>query len=160
VTISPYVARLRSLVGTELLQLPSVAVLPIDTAGRVLLVRHADTGVWGLVGGAIELDERPFDAAVRETLEEIGVDATLGRLIGVFGGLAYRVEYSSGDQVSYVVIAYEATLRSDELSLDGDEVIEVGWFDTTSLATADLNGLAAALLREIGRLDVESGAAH
>ena len=54
------------LVGTELLQLPYVAVLAVDDPGNVLLVRHADTGVWGVAGGAIEMDETPHEAAVRE----------------------------------------------------------------------------------------------
>jgi 8-oxo-dGTP pyrophosphatase MutT (NUDIX family) len=93
-----------------LLQLPSVAVLPADPSGRILLVRHADTGAWGILGGAIELDEAPEQAAIRETLEEVGVRPVITRLIGAFSGPEYRVEYPNGDQASYVVITYEARL--------------------------------------------------
>src|SRR5581483_12340133 len=64
--MSPYVARLRALVGHGLLLLPSATVLPWDADGRVLLVRQADSGLWGTVGGAIEPDESPEDAACRE----------------------------------------------------------------------------------------------
>jgi hypothetical protein len=39
--MSAHVARLRAAVGHELLLLPSVSVLPVDEAGRVLLVQHA-----------------------------------------------------------------------------------------------------------------------
>ena len=54
VGISPYVAGLRDAVGSRLLVLPSVSVLPRDAAGRVLLVRHADSGDWGTIGGFVE----------------------------------------------------------------------------------------------------------
>ena len=41
VGIAAHIARLRAVIGHELLLLPSVSVLPVDGAGRVLLVRHA-----------------------------------------------------------------------------------------------------------------------
>jgi hypothetical protein len=42
VGIAAHIARLRVVVWHELLLLPSVSVLPVDEAGRVLLVRLAD----------------------------------------------------------------------------------------------------------------------
>ena len=69
-SISPHVARLRSLVGTELLQLPSVAVLPVNPSGKVLLVRHADTGLWGVLGGALELDVVEAECAQVQLVED------------------------------------------------------------------------------------------
>jgi len=62
--MSPYVAELRGLVGNRLLLLPSVAVLPWDDDGRVLLVRQADSDLWATIGGAVEPDESPEAAAV------------------------------------------------------------------------------------------------
>jgi 8-oxo-dGTP pyrophosphatase MutT (NUDIX family) len=85
------------------LLLPSVAVIPKDAAGRLLLVRHADTGLWGLIGGAIELGEAPEAAAIQETLEETGASIELSALLGAFGGPEYMVEYRNGDQARYVV---------------------------------------------------------
>jgi ADP-ribose pyrophosphatase YjhB (NUDIX family) len=52
--MSPYIARLRSLIGNELLQLPTVATLCRDDQHRVLLVRQSDSGRWSTPGGAIE----------------------------------------------------------------------------------------------------------
>lgn len=51
VAISPFLARLRQLIGHELLVLPSVAVLPWDDKGQLLLVRQSDHGEWGTIGG-------------------------------------------------------------------------------------------------------------
>ena len=59
-SIPAHIARLRAVVGHDLLLLPSVSVLPVDQAGRLLLVRHAghDDG-WGVLGGAVEVGESP-----------------------------------------------------------------------------------------------------
>jgi hypothetical protein len=66
-SISAHLARLRAVVGHGLLLLPSVSVLPVDHAGRLLLVRHAghDDG-WGVLGGAVELGESPAEAAITD----------------------------------------------------------------------------------------------
>lgn len=70
--MSEHVRRLREKVGGELLLLPSVTTLVVDDDGRLLLVRDADSGFWSVIGGAVEIDEAPEDAAVREVEEETG----------------------------------------------------------------------------------------
>lgn len=45
--------------------------------GRVLLVHHRKLNRWLPVGGHIELDEDPEQAALRETLEESGLEVEL-----------------------------------------------------------------------------------
>ena len=63
--IAAHIARLRAVVGHDLLLLPSVSVLPVDEAGRVLLVRHAGHGDgWGVLGGAVDVGESPSSAGV------------------------------------------------------------------------------------------------
>jgi len=106
--VSPYVRRLRDRVGHDLLLLPSVSVLPRDAAGRLLLVRHSDSGQWGTIGGAIEVDEAPADAAIREAREEAGVEVALGPVTAALGGREFRVNYPNGDQAAYIAIVYEA----------------------------------------------------
>ncbi len=50
----------------------------IDPAARtVLLVHHRAFGCWVFPGGHVDAGEKPWDAAVREVLEETGVKATL-----------------------------------------------------------------------------------
>lgn len=102
VGIAAHIARLRAAVGHEMLLLPSVSVLPVDEAGRVvLLVRHAghDDG-WGVLGGAVDMGESPAAAAARETREEIGADVQLVRLLDVLGGPEYEVSYPNGDRAA------------------------------------------------------------
>ncbi len=51
------------------------SAIVLDGDGRTLLHRHKRLGIWLQPGGHLEEGEAPADAAVRETLEETGVDA-------------------------------------------------------------------------------------
>jgi ADP-ribose pyrophosphatase YjhB (NUDIX family) len=151
--IAPHIARLRAAVGHELLLLPSVSVLPVDGAGRTLLVRHAghDDG-WGTLGGAVEVGESPAEAAVRECREEISADVQLVRLLDVLGGPDYEVSYPNGDRAAYITAVYEARIIAG-LPAPGDgELSEVAWFAREELPALPLSRFARALLRATGRL--------
>jgi ADP-ribose pyrophosphatase YjhB (NUDIX family) len=148
--VSDYVRRLRERIGTELLLLPSVSVLLQDTEGRLLLVRHADSGLWGLIGGAVEVDERPAEAAVRETEEETGLLVELTRLVTVLGGPRFRVSYANGDEAAYVTIVYEARVAGGVERIDGDEIAELEWFAPARLRAIDLGTIAQATFEELG----------
>ncbi|MFB7600966.1 NUDIX domain-containing protein [Streptomyces sp. NPDC056160] len=65
--------------------LAGAAALFRDTQGRVLLVEPNYREGWALPGGTVESDtgESPRQGARRETLEEIGLDRPLGRLLAV-----------------------------------------------------------------------------
>ena len=148
--MSEYVRRMRDAIGTDLLLVPSVAVLLRDGDARLLLVRHADHGQWGLLGGAIDPDESPRHAAARESREEIGVDVVVGDVVGALGGSAYEVEYANGDRTAYVTIVYDGRVAGGEMRPDGVEVTEIGWFDDAELDGADLHFFARAALVELG----------
>src|SRR5579871_2625458 len=122
VGMSPYIRRLRALVGTDLLLIPSVAVLVWDRAGRLLLVRDRESQRWMTIGGAIEPDEAPDVAAVREAHEEVGITVALDALVGVFGGPRFRHVYPNGDRTSFVPVVYDAHIVDGSPEPDGDEV--------------------------------------
>ncbi|MGW5372024.1 NUDIX domain-containing protein [Streptomyces sp. NPDC004009] len=65
--------------------LAAAAALFRDAEGRVLLVEPNYREGWALPGGTVESDdgESPRQGARRETLEEIGLDRDLGRLLAV-----------------------------------------------------------------------------
>ena len=151
--IAAHIARLRAVVGHELLVLPSVSVLPVDEAGRVLLVRHAghDDG-WGILGGAVDVGESPAAAAVREAREEIGVDVQLVRLLDVLGGPDYEVSYPNGDRVAYVTAVYEARIAGGSPVVSDGELSELAWFGTGELPGLGLSRFARALLSATDRL--------
>ncbi|KOX26110.1 MULTISPECIES: NUDIX domain-containing protein [Streptomyces] len=65
--------------------LAGAAVVFRDAGGRVLLVEPNYREGWTLPGGTVESDdgETPRRGAWRETLEEIGLDVRIGRLLAV-----------------------------------------------------------------------------
>jgi ADP-ribose pyrophosphatase YjhB (NUDIX family) len=133
--------------------LPSVSVLPVDAAGRVLLVRHAghDDG-WAVLGGAVELGESPAETAIREAREEIGAEVRLLRLIDVLGGPDYEVTYPNGDHTAYVTAAYEAEIVSGVPAVADGELSDVAWFSPAELTGLTLSRFSRALLTAIRRI--------
>ena len=90
--ISEYVASIRSRIGHDLLMLPAVTAV-IRDGERFLLARHADTGLWGTIGGSVEPGEQPADAVAREVLEETGARIRVTRILGAYGGDELVVVY-------------------------------------------------------------------
>jgi 8-oxo-dGTP pyrophosphatase MutT (NUDIX family) len=150
VGISPYLRSLRDRVGHELVLLPAVAVLPWDEDGRLLLVREAQTGLWQTVGGGIEPDEAPVDAAAREAAEEAGITIEIARLRTVVGGPRFRLTYPNGDLVSYVSIVFDVRVVAGEPRADGEETVAVAWFAPEELRAAELTDFTVALFDAIG----------
>ena len=151
--IAPHIARLRTVVGHELLLLPSVSLLPVDEAGRLLLVQETgqDDG-WHILGGAVDMGESPAEAAVREAREEIGVGVRLVRLIDVLGGPDYEVRYPNGDRVAYVSVVYEARIIEGSPAPSDGELSDIAWFHPAELPALQLSTFACATLRATGYL--------
>lgn len=148
-----YVRQLRERVGHDLLLLASVAVIPEDDEGRILLVKQSDSGRWATIGGAIEVDESPAEAAVREAREETGVEIELSRLIDCVGGPGFRIRYANGDEAAYVSIVYAARVAAGTPIADGSEVLEIAWFSSNDVEQLDLTDFNRRLLRAIGVLE-------
>ncbi len=109
-----------------------------DDDGRVLLVREGyGRRRWSLPGGRIERGELPHEAAVREALEETGVDVSPIEIIGLyrmygaeaFDVYAFRCEWSAGEPSA----------------AEGDEITAVAWADPHDLPTPMTNIVAAAV---------------
>ncbi|MCC6765781.1 MAG: NUDIX domain-containing protein [Deltaproteobacteria bacterium] len=149
--ISDYLKNLRLRIGSALVLMPSVTAVVFDEAGRVLLARHANGDVWGTPGGAVDPDEPPQDAVVREVWEELGLLVEPTRCLGTFGGPEFRITYANGDVVAYVITAYECRRTGGTLRPDGDEVLEGRWFRSDELATVALSRWARGVLPELVR---------
>jgi 8-oxo-dGTP pyrophosphatase MutT (NUDIX family) len=61
----------------------AAGVLFRDGGGRVLLLEPSYKPNWEIPGGAVNADESPWDAAVREIWEELGLKRQLGHLLVV-----------------------------------------------------------------------------
>ncbi|HEX4818111.1 MAG TPA: NUDIX domain-containing protein [Nonomuraea sp.] len=136
--MSPFVAGLREKVGSDLLMLPSVSGFVFDGAGRLLVARHGDVGLWAAPGGGVDPDERPQDAVTRELREELGIEIEVRGLIGAYGGPEFRTLYPNGHQVAYLVVAYGCAIVSGEPVPDGDEITGYRWVTEAELAELEV----------------------
>ncbi|MGW4714802.1 NUDIX hydrolase [Nocardia sp. NPDC004260] len=65
----------------------------------VLLICRSDNGNWSMPGGAHDPGESLSHTAIRETLEETGVEVRLTGLVGVFTDPHHVIHYTSNDEV-------------------------------------------------------------
>jgi 8-oxo-dGTP pyrophosphatase MutT (NUDIX family) len=80
-------------------RVPSVNVIVANGAGEVLMIRRTDNGNWALPGGAIDLGESVAQAAVRETLEETGIECSVTGITGIYSDPRHVILYTSNGEV-------------------------------------------------------------
>ena len=119
-----HVASIRRSVGSQRLLLPSATVCVFDDEHRLLLLHHAEGDHWAPPGGAIEPDESPADAAVRECFEETGLHVRPVQILGVYGGPSCEVTYDNGDVVQYVLTLFRCEVIGGALRPDGHEALD------------------------------------
>jgi ADP-ribose pyrophosphatase YjhB (NUDIX family) len=98
-----------------------------DDAGRVLLIRRSDNGMWALPGGFHDLQETPATCAARECLEETGLSVRITRLLGVFSSNRYQEVNYPHKGGKYVHILFLAE-RIDGIARPTSEAREIGFF--------------------------------
>lgn len=94
-----------------------------DPAGRILLLRRADDGRWGLPGGWLEPNETPEECAIRETREETGLEVRTAALVGVFT----RKAADGHAPQSTVAVVYLCTLAGGSLDV-APESTAAAWY--------------------------------
>ena len=70
----------------------------VNDAGQILLIRRTDNGNWALPGGAIDLGESVAQAAVRETLEESGIECAITGIVGIYSDPRHVILYTSNGE--------------------------------------------------------------
>ncbi|KAM9862091.1 NUDIX hydrolase [Leucobacter sp. BZR 635] len=118
----------------------------IERRGKILLThwRRGHLHGWTLPGGGLDAGEDPKDAVVREVLEETGLNARVGRLLGVDSRVMVREEVPEGSdpELHTIRIVYRATVQDGPLQheIDGssDEARWVSLKDVGSLKTLSL----------------------
>jgi ADP-ribose pyrophosphatase YjhB (NUDIX family) len=110
----------------------------IESNGRILLIRQTyGDMLWTLPGGLIKSGETPEDAIRREVLEEVGLELSQLRSLGVFTDTH---EYARD-----TVNCFWAEAAAAELKIDSDEVYEADWFKVDDLPTGQARQLAMVL---------------
>jgi len=127
--------------------IPAVIAVVIHD-DRTLLVRRAnppDAGLWGFPGGKIEFGETVRAAAIRELLEETGVQAEAQDVITTLDILV--PDPSGALHQHYILIAVRCRWISG-VPVAGDDALEAGWFPVADLEhgklamSADVDAIA------------------
>ena len=130
---------------------PCVGAVVRDDQGRLLLVRRGTEpgrGQWSVPGGRVEPGESGPQAAVREVLEETGLQVVVGALVGV-------VVRTGPAGVTYVIEDFHAVPApgAGTSPTAGDDADEARWFTDAEIESLDcVDGLVDALV-EWGVLD-------
>lgn len=74
--------------------------------GYVLLHRNVEDDFWGLPGGRVELGEASSQAIVREMREELGLDASIERLLWIVESVFTRGEMRHHVLGMYYLISF------------------------------------------------------
>jgi 8-oxo-dGTP diphosphatase len=95
-----------------------------NNADKILLVQDATREEkWTMPGGGLDFQEIVTNGMKREIKEEIGVDAKVKNLLGVF----------SQQKTSGIVLLFECTLESQEFILDKNEVQNIKYFSVSEI---------------------------
>lgn len=124
-----HLGRLRAVVGSRLLLLPTATVVVQRDDGQVLLQHRRDFQVWGLPGGYPEENERLRDLVVRETAEETGVLISDPRPFAFSDNPEFEKHlYPGGDRCHTFNLVFFSRSFSGELRASDPETLSVGWF--------------------------------
>ena len=125
-----YVLALRAKIGHDLLWMPGVTAV-IRRGDELLLVRRSDNGAWTPVTGIVDPGEEPAVCAVREAMEETGVEIRVDRLASTSVG--DEIVYPNGDRAVYLDLTFACTWLSGEAHVADDESTDVRWCPVTEL---------------------------
>jgi 8-oxo-dGTP pyrophosphatase MutT (NUDIX family) len=148
--MSNYIMELRKLVGSRPLITCGACVIFVDDAGRILLQRRTDNGMWGLPGGSMEPGEDLQDTARHEAREEVGLICHNLKLLNVYSGPQLYYRYPHGDEIYNVAAAYLCRDFSGTLAADQEETADAQFFALSDLPS-EINPPDRPVLNEFVR---------
>lgn len=117
---------------------PSAAAF-VERDGAVLLICRTDNGNWSMPGGAHDPGESLSDTAVRETIEETGVEVELTGIVGIFTDPKHVIHYTSNDEVRQeFTIVYKGIATGGEPT-PSSESSRVEWVPFSDVAALKMD---------------------
>jgi len=109
---------------------------------RVLLRKHDKYGIWLSVGGHIELNEDPNEAAIREVKEEVGIDIKLAGKPNIFKVEKYKElippkflnrHYINKTHEHVTLVYFATTVKDTVIPSEKEKSKEWKWFTAEEL---------------------------
>jgi 8-oxo-dGTP diphosphatase len=76
---------------------PATAVALFNSGGELLLLHRKDNDKWTMPGGTLDSGESLADCAIREVLEETGLQIRITGLISTYTDPHILIAYSNGE---------------------------------------------------------------
>ncbi|MBP1326570.1 ADP-ribose pyrophosphatase YjhB (NUDIX family) [Leucobacter exalbidus] len=127
----------------------------VERRGKILLThwRRGHLHGWTLPGGGLDAGEDPRDAVVREVLEETGLEAKVGKLLGIDSRVMVREDVPEGvePELHTIRIVYRATVKDGPLRNEiGGSSDEARWVPLREIKTLRTLSLVQTGLRMAG----------
>jgi ADP-ribose pyrophosphatase YjhB (NUDIX family) len=112
---------------------PKVAIGAIvgNDAGEVLLVKRPDSGIWLYPTGWADVGYSPSEVAVKEVLEETGIECEPVQLLSVIDG--QRMGFT---RFGMYMLLFHCRAVGGSLNGHPLETADLGWFSRDSLPAA------------------------
>jgi ADP-ribose pyrophosphatase YjhB (NUDIX family) len=113
---------------------PSANSIVVNDAGEILLICRTDNGNWSLPGGAMDIGESLGQAAIRETLEETGIESSLTGISGVYTNPNHVLEYTSNGEVRQEFSVVFTAKMTGGVATSSSESSHVEWVSPSDIA--------------------------
>ncbi|WP_431945561.1 NUDIX hydrolase [Micromonospora marina] len=143
------------------------SAIVFNTSGQVLLVHHNKIGLWLYPGGHVDPNEDPAEAALREVVEETGIEAEIlapepfrhpavRSIPPPFVIIEMDIEDRKVGSHRHIDFVYICRTHNDTLNAQLEEVGNAAWFDVTEVAALaapkELPSLIAEAARRVPQL--------
>lgn len=105
----------------------AASVLIFNEFGELLIIKNSYRDYWTIPGGVVEKHESPWEGAVREAKEEIGLDVETDKLLVVDSSSSWRGDNKEyHDEVVVMIFSTKPLTNNDlkKLQMDNHEVID------------------------------------
>ncbi len=109
-------------------RLAPAMIVAVEKGNQILLARspHFPPGILSVLAGFVEPGESAEEAVVREVFEETSI---IVKDVQYFSSQAWPFPNS-------LMLGFRATYDSGEIVIDGEEIVEAGWFAADAMPTA------------------------
>lgn len=109
---------------------PLIGTLSVIIQNRkILLIQRSDNLKWCIPGGHIEVGESPYEGAMRELKEELGIKAKIIRLLAIFDSRKFKIPSLS----QYYMLVFQHENIGNMKIVLGKEALAYNYFSRREL---------------------------
>jgi ADP-ribose pyrophosphatase YjhB (NUDIX family) len=106
---------------------PASSAIITNQEGKILLQQRADSHVWALPGGTMQIGESIEENIIREVKEETGLDIIIEKLLGVYSNPNHVIAYDDGEVRQEFSVCFICRIVGGQLQIS-QESTNIGFF--------------------------------